>query len=203
MRGFGGGKFSTKRATINTLGLALGIWLMLGGTAAAVQCSNNTPAAWLPAGITTPAPADRQAIMDLIHSYLWSLDERNITNFDASFSDNATYETCRGGGAVQIVTLVDKKTLVPYIDNQFEELAADGLQTRHIESNTLLHSKGSDTVDGKTALLVSIDRAAESPTPELDYTAVVLWTFHKDGETWKIAKLILITDSPEAEERAR
>jgi hypothetical protein len=203
MTKLGGGKFSTKRATIKTLGLAFGIWLMLGGVAAAAECSNKTPAAWLPASIVSPSAADRQAIMDLIHSYLWSLDERNITNFDASFSDNATYEACRGGGAVQIVTSADKKSFVAYINDQFLELAADGLQTRHIESNTLLHSKGSDTVDGKTTLLVSIDRAAESPKPELDYTAVMLWTFHKDGESWKIAKLILITDSPEAEERAR
>jgi hypothetical protein len=183
----------------------IGIALVLGSTtsAQAAECSNKTPAAWLPAIVTSPDPADRQAIMDLIHSFLWSLDERSVANLTPLFTENASYETCRGGGLVQIFVATERKFLVPYIDTQFKDLVAKGFQTRHVVSNTLLHSKDAKTVDGKSTMLVSIQRAVEAPTPEYDYTAVLLWTFVKDGDIWKIAKLLIITDTPESEERAR
>jgi hypothetical protein len=188
--------------------IGVGIALVLGAATtshAADKCSNETPGTWLPEVPTSPDAADRQAIMDLIHSFLWSLDERDVAkldNFEALFAADASYETCRGGGAV-LIRFVARAALRGYIEAQFKDLAAKGLQTRHIEGNTLLHSKDANTVDGKSTMLVSIQRAQSAAIPEFDYSAVLLWTFVKVDDIWKIAKLIIITDTPDVEERAR
>jgi len=202
-----GSKILTRWGNTKALVFAIGIGLTLGGTpiAQGAECSNKTPATWLPAIVTSPDPTDRQAIMDLIHSYLWSLDERNIANFTPLFTEDASYETCRGGGAVQIFSAGARNGIVQYIETQFADLVKKMFQTRHVESNTLLHSrdKDKDTVDGKSTLLVSIQRAVEAGIPEYDYTAVLLATFKRSENGWRIAKVIIITDTPEVEERAR
>ena len=197
-----GGKFFTNQVTMKTLALAIGIWLALLGTAVA-QCSDGKTANQLPLRVTNPDPADRQAIMDLIHSYNWALDDKNVEDFKELFTNDVTYEACRGGGLEQIFTTKGREPLGSYINGLFIDLTNNGIRTRHIEGNTLLHVRDNDTVEGKTTLLVSIQRDASANVPEFDYTAHLKATFKREGEFWRFSKLTLITDTPEFQERAR
>jgi SnoaL-like domain len=200
------GNFPTDRATMKTLAFAIGIWLTIDGTALAQQtaCSDRSPpASWLPSRVTNPAPEDRQAIMDVIHSYAWALDDRNAEVLNELFTDDVAYEACSGGGQIQMVRTIDLESLILYLEGQFRDLVSKRFQTRHFETNVLLHSKDKDTVEGKTTLLVTIQRMDDAGIPEFDYTAIRRITFVRVEGIWRIVKLLLTTDTPEVEDRGR
>src|SRR5881628_820940 len=77
-----GGDFFMKWTTKKTLVLAFGTWLLLYGTAGAVDCSDDPPTLVLGRPVTNPEPVDRQDIMDLIHSYSWTLDDKDPQGFE-------------------------------------------------------------------------------------------------------------------------
>ncbi len=197
-----GGK--SRKGTAKALALSVGLGLAVGGTAAALPCSDPMTNDWLPArtNIVNPAPADRQAIMDLIHSYNWALDDKNVSRFTALFTPNAQYEACTGAGNVQVFTTESQEDLGTFMAGILNDLG-DDRQARHFESNTLLHAQDKDTVIGKTTLLVTI-QWADMEVPNLDYTAVLKATFARGTDNvWRFSRLTLITDTPGTQARAR
>ncbi|CAN7626882.1 nuclear transport factor 2 family protein [Pararhizobium sp. LjRoot255] len=151
--------------------------------------------------VTNPAPADRQLIMDLIHRYLWALDERKFVGVDDMLIDNVAYELCNGA-LDQLQKKTSRDELTAYLRAIDTESGRVEFRTRHIESNTLLHAVDENTVQGKTALLVTLQFAAIE-MPILDYTATFETTFRRDGGLWKFATMKLITDGAEVVLRAR
>ncbi|CAN7611575.1 nuclear transport factor 2 family protein [Pararhizobium sp. LjRoot238] len=151
--------------------------------------------------VTNPPPADRQLIMDLIHRYLWALDEGTVVGMDEMLLANVAYELCNGA-LDQFERKSSDDELTAYLRAINTESKRSAFKTRHFESNTLLHAIDADTVEGKTALLVTVQFAAVE-TPTLDYTATLESTFQKEGDVWKFAKLRLITDGAEVVLRAR
>jgi ketosteroid isomerase-like protein len=154
-----------------------------------------------------PSPEDSQEIMDLIHSYFWALDDREEERFGDLFTNNAVYEACRNGGAPdsrsQIFRTMSKAELQERIAEQFRELEGEVIQTRHFPTNTILNAVDENTVEEKTTMLVTIQRANTS-TPENDYTAVLKGKLTKDKDgVWKFEKLTLFTDEPQIVSKAR
>ena len=148
-----------------------------------------------------PSPEDRQEIMDLIHSYSWALDDKDATGFEELFTVNAVYEACRNGGAAdsrsQIIRTTSRAELAMLIAQQFRELEREALQTRHLQTNTILNAVDENTVEEKTTMLVTIQRASTS-TPENDYTAVLKGKLTKDKDgVWRFEQLTLFTDEPQ------
>jgi hypothetical protein len=151
--------------------------------------------------VTNPPPVDRQLIMDLIHRFYWAVDERQAVGRDDMFLDGVTYELCNGADQQLLVTQ-DKQDLGVNLD-AYGSAAKDGMyRTRHIESNTLLNAVDVDTVQGKTSVLVTIQYSSIE-TPVLDYTATLRSTFRRDGNLWKFAKMVLVTDGAQVRLRAR
>ena len=110
-------------ALATVLAILFGVWFMV-GAAAAQGCVDKMTPNWLPPriNIINPAPVDRQAIMDVIHSYNWALDDKNSAAFAQLFTDDAEYEACSGGGNVQIVTTTANKELESYIADILSDL---------------------------------------------------------------------------------
>ena len=208
------GDFPTHRATMKTLAFAIGIWLTLDGTAFAQQtCTAGPPDPW-PAHVTEPAPEDRQAIMDVIHTYAWTLDDRNAATLEETlnelFTDPLEYEACSGGGQIQMFKATSLAELVLYLQGQFQDLNNKRFRIRHLEGNVRLRSLDKDTVDGKTTVLVTLQRMDDAAVPEFDYTATRMATFVRTEDEddsgnriWKIEKMALVTDTPEVEDRGR
>lgn len=196
-----GEKIFTNRLTVKTIAIAIGIWLAFPGTVVAQNktCIDNVPPArLLNRPLVNPLPVDWQAILDLIHSYAWTLEDRDDAAFVALFTKDAVYEVCRNGGPAagqsQIVRTTSQMELQDYIRGQFADLEADQLQTRHFLTNTILNTSG-EIVQAKTAMLVVVQQADDA-IPEIDYTAVLKMRIVKDDDIWKFEQLTLFTDTP-------
>jgi hypothetical protein len=202
-----GGKFASRALSKGAL-LGFGFLLAFTGAATAPTAQAAGAPAIMCTGtgdylltVTNPPPVDRQLIMDLIHRFYWSVDERQAVGRDEMFLDGVTYELCNGADQ-QLLATQNKQDLEVNLDD-YGTAAKDGrYRTRHIESNTLLNAVDVDTVQGKTSVLVTIQYSSIE-TPVLDYTATLRSTFRRDGNLWKFAKMVLITDGAQVRLRAR
>lgn len=150
-----------------------------------------------------PSPEDSQEIMDLIHSYSWALDDRDDERFEELFTINAVFEACKNGGTSQIIRTTNRAELRLQIKDQFEKLKAMMIQTRHFQTNTILNAVDENTVEEKTTMLVTIQRA-NTATPENDYTAVLKGKLTKDKDgVWRFEQLTLFMDEPHIVSKAR
>lgn len=170
-----------------------------GPTAAPTLCSYQKEDYLLT--VNNPDPADRQEIMDLIHRFNWALDEASLVGVNNMLLEDVTYELCNGA-LQQLKMMTGRDLLTGYLGTINQERKRSGSKTRHIESNTLLNAVDADTVQGKTTLLVTL-QFPEIEMPVVDYTASLHTTFQKDGNLWKFAKILLITDGAEVRLRAR
>ena len=165
------------------------------GGSAPPPCVDQLPAGWLSRPITPPAAEDRQAIMDLISSYNWALDNKDPTAFRELFTTNVIYEVCKAGGNQQIFRALDRDAMLVHVQNLMGFLIANSLRTRHFVSNTILDASLGAAVRGKSTMLVLL-HSAYSEEPEFDYSATLKAEFEKGADNvWRFSKFTLITDS--------
>jgi hypothetical protein len=178
--------------------------------AAAAQSTTPAPAALAPQcddpgdyllTVTNPAPDDRQLIMDLLHRYFWALDDGTAVALDDMLLDGVTYQLC-DARFLELQKKTNRQDLKGYLGGIEDEKDRVEYTTKHIESNTLLNSVDIDTVQGKTALLVTVQFAA-LPAPVVDYTATLHTTFRRDGNLWKFSKMMLVVDGAVVKASAR
>jgi hypothetical protein len=206
-----GGEYASRSLLKGTL-LGFGFLLAFAGAATAQAVTPAAPANEVPAvmctasgdylfTVTNPPAADRQLIMDLIHRFYWAVDERQTIGLDDMFLDGITYELCNGADQ-QLRRTKNKQELDDYLEDYRFQAKDAKYRTRHIESNTLLNAVDVDTVKGKTSVVVTIQYSSIE-TPVLDYTATLRSTFRRDGDLWKFAEMVLITDGAKVVLRAR
>lgn len=188
------------KLTVATMGLGLCLAWVAVAQPLTTRCENEPDAAWL-LSTNDPAPADEFAITKLIHLFNWALDDQKASRLNGLFTDTVFYELCNAAGE-QLSQTTGSELLKGYIDEYFNGLVEKGTQTRHIGSNTLLHSVDANTVQGKTTVLVTLQHS-DIETPVLDYTGVLRTEFKKAGNIWKFSRVTLIVDSPRLELRAR
>ncbi len=191
-----------RRAKLNVAIIGLGLGLAWGAAAQPLTtpCENQPDAPWL-LSTNDPEPADEAAAKKLIHLYNWALDDQKVSRLTGLFTDKVFYELCNAAGE-QLSQTTGDELLKAYIDEYFNGLVDKGTQTRHLESNTLLHSVDANTIQGKTTVLVTLQHS-DIETPVLDYTGVLRTEFKKAGNIWKFSRITLIIDSPRLELRAR
>jgi len=185
------------RVRMKALALAAGTFVACQGTAVAQQCIDNIPpSGWLsPGSVTPPAAEDRLAIMDVISHFFWARDSKDSTGLNDLFTNDIVYELCTQGGNKQVSISNGPNDVNSYLGTLTTFLNLLVLRTRHIASNTILSVNGTDTVVGKTTVLVLLQNAY-SELPELDYTATLKTEFKKgsDGK-WRFRRLTVIGDT--------
>lgn len=181
--------------------LVCGFCFVFGGVASAQtdKCGTEATNGW---SIENPSAEDRQAIEDLLFSYAWTIDERDAAAFASLFADTGPsyYEICNTGGSIFKLTRDlgptspdDLLTQMGIITNQLGE---DGLQTRHLVTNTLFDVVGDKTVNTKSIVLVTVQDSNAS-VPSIDYSADARATLVKrDDGTWRFQSLTIHADYP-------
>jgi hypothetical protein len=195
-------------AIFGRFALALGLLFPFGGGALAQdKCSTVASKGW---SIDNPSdPSDRQAILDLLYRYAWTIDDRDAVAFSGLFAQPGTsyYEICNTGGSVMKLTLGlsstspdDLRTQMTIITGQ---LAAGNLQTRHLVTNTVFDVVDDTTVNTRSIVLVTI-QDSHSSAPVLDYSGDARATFLKsDNNTWLFQSLTIHTDNGAAVAKKR
>lgn len=157
-------------------------------------CVDQLPPGWLSRPITSPAAEDRQAIMDLISSYNWALDNKDPTAFGDLFTENVVYEVCKAGGNEQVFETDNRDDVLVYVQQLMNFLISNALRTRHYVSNTIIDASEGKTVRGKSTMLVLL-HSAVSEEPEFDYSATLKAEFEKgEDNLWRFSRFTLITD---------
>jgi hypothetical protein len=201
------------RAITLAMAVALG-WFASPGSAIAQECTTEAPTShevgeWR----GTVSAADRDAVMDVIHSLAWTLDLQLSENFEDLFTEDVVYEACTGGGILinaepdnqENQERQSRDALITYFETQpFAFLTERGARARHFLANTVLRdTSNAGEIEARTAMLVTLQRS-DVEVPSVDYTAtlVMILTTREDG-VYKIAELYMHTDEPETIFRAR
>jgi SnoaL-like domain len=179
------------------LPLAVAACLALQGTAKAQQqqCLDDLDPNWPPPPVTAPSLADRQAIMDLISNYNWARDEQLSAGLEDLFTDDVVYELCTAGGGIQVATVTGADEVGTYLGSLTTFLNTLKLRTRHLVSNTILDVVDTNTVQGKTTVLVLL-QSAFLESPLVDYTATLKAEYRRVNGAWRFGRLTLIGDTP-------
>ena len=121
--------------------------------------------------------ATRQDILDLISRYSYGYDDQDWDMFDSIWAEDAVW-------TISTMRFEGRTAIVDGLRSFREGRAADGFQTRHYQTNTLLSPAGDGFVKGSTLVLVAWQRAGEAaPTPV--HTGVYRDEFVKTSAGWR------------------
>jgi hypothetical protein len=188
----------TNCAILKYFSLVCGFCLAFGGTALADSCGTDATYGW---NIKNPPAEDRQAILDLLSRYAWTIDERNAAAFAGLFAKpkSSYYEICSTDASILKLTLglgpESATDLLGQMTIILDKLRNDSLQTRHIVTNTLFNVDDTGrTANTKSIVLVTL-QGSHFPAPVLDYSADARATFVKgDDDTWRFQSLTIHAD---------
>ena len=162
------------------LGLLIAAWLRSGGFgigARGVQAADSFE-------------VDRQQILDLISRYSYAVDSGDAEALTALFQDNAVESFYLAGklsrlGSFGSVIRSNKERLVEYRQGH-KELTAQGIQSRHYQTNTILERQPDGSVRGNTLFEIVWQYAAE-PAPRLLRSGTYRDLFIRTSSGWKFA----------------
>lgn len=188
----------TNCAILRYFALVCGCCFAFSGTALADTCGTEATLGW---NVKNPPAEDRQAILDLLSRYAWTIDERNAAAFAGLFAKpkSSYYEICSGDASILKLTLdlgpESPEDLLEQMKIIVKKLKDDKLQTRHLVTNTLFNVDDTGkTVNTKSIVLVTL-QDSHSPAPILDYSADARATFVKgDDDTWRFQSLTIHAD---------
>jgi hypothetical protein len=127
---------------------------------------------------------DRQQILDLISRYSYDWDGKDAAAFSALFQDNAALSTYSAGTLSRNVR--SNKERLARAHDQFQSFTAQGIQTRHYQTNTILERMSDGTVRGDTLFQV-VWQYAGDPAPKLVHSGMYRDLFIKTPAGWRFA----------------
>lgn len=143
--------------------------LALAGGCISVEITRTTTSSQISLG-------DRKAIMDLISRYGHTWDNKDAEGWTGLFTENADWHYHAAG---ELKNSIHSQTgRLNFANEKLEQFAEQGIQTRHLQTNTLLTRNAEGTIHGETIFMVTW-QSAEKPAPMLIHTGVYRDTFVK------------------------
>lgn len=135
---------------------------------------------------------DRVAIGELIHRYSYTWDSRDTDGWVGLFTDDAVIQASFVGKlAWSYGSTAERRT---FIDGFYATMATQGLMnTRHVQTNTVLSLAGDGTVRGETMLVVAFQFRGE-PAPRITNTGVYRDRFVRTPAGWRFARRDILVD---------
>lgn len=138
---------------------------------------------------------DRQEIMDLIYSYSYTYDSKDLDGWLSLFKDDAIWSDYEGNSSVPKVMTRSNAERRQLIGPRLAQLRAQGIQTRHFMTNTILNQTVDGKVDGITMLLLMWQYPSEA-NPRPINTGYYQDEFIKTKSGWLFASREAHIDSP-------
>jgi hypothetical protein len=109
---------------------------------------------------------DRQEIMDLIYLYSYTFDSKDLDGWLSLFTENATWSNYHGNSSVPDAVTRSNNDRRMLIGALLGEIRAQGVQSRHYMTNTLLKRTGDGGAEGITMFFLVWQYPSEaSPRP--------------------------------------
>ena len=136
-------------------------------------------------GNTGISTQDRERILDLISHYSHAWDNKDSEAWVALYADEAISQTYAAGRLLgEALTNSERLT---HAQKRHAMFAENGIQTRHIQTNTLLSPHPDGSVTGKTVFLVSWQYDGDK-VPKLMHTGLYRDKFVETSSGWKFMR---------------
>jgi 3-phenylpropionate/cinnamic acid dioxygenase small subunit len=134
-------------------------------------------------GYKSVSLSDRAEIMDLIYGYSHTVDAGDLDGFVSLFTEDCRWIAKLPQGTI----LLDSRAkLREHIAKRLQYFADNGIQTRHLQMNTILTRIGYDRVQGVTYLTL-LGQVKGEATPRLFSTGIYNDEFVQTEEGWRFA----------------
>lgn len=168
--------------------LVAAVLLCAGLLALLAEGSSSTPADNLVAG------QDERAIIRAIYEYSYTFDGRNLEAFLSLFTEDALWEAYNAGSSTPTVSIHGTETLRRAIGQQMNAQVAQGIQSRHFQTNPILTRVSGDRVDAITMIMVTWQQGMQPA--RIVHTGFYRDEFVRQGSEWKFAKRQAYMDEP-------
>ena len=129
---------------------------------------------------------DRQEIMDLINSYSYTYDSKDLDGWLSLFKEDAIWSDYEGNSSVPKVMTRSNEERRQLVKPRLAALKAQGIQTRHYMTNTIINQTSEGKVDGITMLLLMWQYPSEA-NPRPINTGYYRDEFIKTEQGWMFA----------------
>ena len=132
---------------------------------------------------TSVSDPDRSEITDLIYRYSYTVDAKDLEGFVALFT-----EDCRWVAHLpeKPIVLDSRTKLRDHLAARLKYFADQGIQTRHLQTNSILTRINSDRVRGVTYVML-LGQVKGEPTPRVISTGIYEDEFVKTEDGWRFA----------------
>jgi 3-phenylpropionate/cinnamic acid dioxygenase small subunit len=129
---------------------------------------------------------DHQEIMDIIYRYSYTYDSKNLDAWLSLFLENATWSVYEGNSSVPETVTKSNEERRQMLGQRLKKMSAQGIQSRHYMTNTLLNKTGERKVKGITMFLLIWQYTSEA-SPRLINTGYYQDEFVKTEHGWMFA----------------
>ena len=132
---------------------------------------------------TSVSDPDRSEITDLIYRYSYTVDARDLEGFLSLFT-----EDCRWVANLpeKPIVLESRTKLREYVTTRLKYFTDQGIQTRHLQTNTILTRVNADQVQGVTYIML-LGQVKGEAAPRVISTGIYKDQFVKTEEGWRFA----------------
>ena len=171
-----------KLVTAVALAVVIGI-ISYQGTEAKNGPADATARASERAQYRSVSDPDRSEIMDIIYRYSYTVDARDLDGFVSLFT-----EDCRWVAHLpEKPVILDSRTkLREHVATRLKYFTDQGIQTRHLQANTILTRVNADQVRGVTYVML-LGQVRGEPTPRVISTGLYEDEFVKTEDGWRFA----------------
>lgn len=169
-----------------TIPIALTVLLTIAfcqGGEAKSSTPDSTTRASERAQYTSVSDPDRSEITDLIYRYSYTVDARDIESFVSLFT-----EDCRWVAhlAERTIVLDSRTKLREHVTTRLKYFTDQGIQTRHLQTNTILTRVNADQVQGVTYVTL-LGQVKGEAAPRVISTGIYKDEFVKTEEGWRFS----------------
>jgi hypothetical protein len=133
---------------------------------------------------------DRQQILDLIYSYSYTFDSKNLDAFLNLYTQDAVWEDYYAGASSPTDVLDTPSKMRQVFGNQMQQFTAAGIQSRHFLTNPNIAGTAPDHAEGTAMFLVTHQKYDQpQDTVSLTHTGMYRYQFIRIATGWKFQKI--------------